>query len=289
MGTSTIGKTRVLYMGREGMVGHDGTPDWSFLYADPSTTRDPAWYIGDRVELPDKRAYRYCTAGTLGVVTEMGAAQLRKTSVNAVAPAQASATSLGFPARDTIATGAKGSLFLTVTIGSGFGHLATGVLTKDELRGAYIVIGNGSLQHPQMATIVGHPALAAAGTLTVQLAVPLVASVSVGTTNIEIMMNPYTDLSIGNAGGYASFLGVPVRVATVGQYFWLQTHGPCWITSDNLTADDANDRMVYFRGDGAISSRTDVGSDHLFQPAGFVIDASSAGASNAPFVMLQLD
>jgi len=280
------GKAHVNYLGREGLVGHSQIPDWDFIYT-ASTVKDPKWSVGDRVVLPDGRVYRYSKAGTGGVVAQMGAAHTTVCAAYAVAPAQATAASLG----TTLAAGAAGSKYISVTIASPFGVLGTGVLTEDELRGGYIVIGNGSAQSPQNRRIVGHPALAAAGILTLELDAALITAVTVGTTGIEIVENPYSRLV--NDGStqqpYVSWMGVPAVVATVGQYFWLQTWGPCWMTSDGHTCAAAGSREIFIKNNGSVQSGdyfTYAGT--AYQRAGFAIDASSAGSSNSPFVMLQI-
>jgi hypothetical protein len=262
--------------------------NWDFLY-EVSTIKHPDFNVGDRVALPDGRVFRYATAGALGVVPELGAVQSRISNTNAVAPAQATAASLN----STFAAGVVGSRYVSLTIAATFGHLATGVLTKDELRGGYIVIGNGTSQHPQMRGIIGHPVLAAAGILTVELDAPLVTAVTVGTTNIEAFMNPYTDLNNTGLGDglteFASVMGVPVMAATVGQYVWVQTWGPCWLTSAGNTCNDSTDRTLWFQKSGIVVSGADITVDNGYQLAGFAIDGSSSGQSNAPLVNLQIN
>src|ERR1035437_7093978 len=141
-----------------------------------------------------------------------------------------------------------------------------------------------------MPLIIGNQAVAAGGvscTVTVDEALDL--AVSVGVTNIETLGNPYayvTSMNVTNSG-YVSALGVPAVTCAAGLYFWLQTWGPCWVTSDGLTADDTGDRDVYFRSNGSLSSRTEATGD-IYQRAGTVIDASGSGASNAPFVQLEI-
>jgi hypothetical protein len=181
-----------------------------------------------------------------------------------------------------------------VTIDTTIGILATGVLSKDEMRGGYIVVGNGNAQHPQMRQIVGHAALATAGgSLTLQLDAALITAVTPATTTIEFMENPFYNLKAdGSGGGYVTFVGIPAVRATTGQYFWVQTWGPCWITSNSNTCDKADDREIYFVDNGSVVSGYDVTytSSHplMFQKAGVALDMSGSSASNAPMVLLQL-
>lgn len=285
----STGKARVTFLGSTGFSQAEEYSDWAFLNT-ASTVKDGRRELGDRVITPDGRVYRYAKAGTGGVLAQMGAANTLRTINVAVAPAQAAALSdkVGVAA---LAAGVVGSYRVTFTKDATCNLSADGVIAEDELRGAYIVIGNGSAQSPQMRCIVGNPASATgAASLTVTLDAPLLTAVTVGTTTIEVMFNPYNNLS-GNYSnsGYTSFLGVPAAVATVGQYFWLQTWGPCWITSDSNTCNSVSDREIFFVANGSVVSGADASDTTTsFQRAGFAMDASSSGASNAPMVMLQI-
>jgi hypothetical protein len=284
------GKARCLYLGRSGLVQSQNAPDWSFIYQ-VSTVKSPEFNVGDRVVLPDGRVYRYGKAGTGGVLPQMAAAYTKACNAYAVAPTQATLASSGFPAVGTPTVGAVGSQYITYTCASPFGVLGTGVIGEDELRGGHIVIGNGGAQNPQNRGIIGNPALAAAGVHTIRLDAPLVTAVTVGTTGIEVVGNPY--LYLVNDGStqqpYVSWMGVPAVAATVGQYFWLQTWGPCWMTSDGHTCAAAGSREIFIKNNGSVQSGdyfTYAGT--AYQRAGFAIDASSTGASTSPIVMLQI-
>jgi hypothetical protein len=280
---------RVSYVGQGGEVyRNDGVGGYDFLYA-ASTTKDPQWTIGDRVVLPDGRAFRYAYAsGTCN--PEVGAYKAKKSNTNAVAPAQATAASAndgtGF------AAGVVGSRSVSVTIDTVIGVLATGVLSANELAGGYVVIGNGSAQHPQMRRIISHPALATTGgILCLRLDAPLVTAVTVGTTNIELMENPFYCVKADNAGGeYVTYLGVPARVLTTGQYGWIQTKGIAWITSNSNTCDSVGDRTIAWVGNGSVVSSNDITVENGMSLAGVAMDMSGSSASNAPFVNLnQID
>lgn len=281
------GIVRTNYLGSNGEVVRTGGPGmYDFLYV-ASTVRDPVYHVGDGVMTPDGRKFRYAYAGGT-CATEWGAGNEKKSNANAVAPAQATTAQ----ANDGtgLAAGVVGSRCVSVTIASPFGYAGTGVLAEDELRGGYIVIGNGSAQHPQMRMITGNPALAAAGICRIYLDAPLTTAVTVGTTNIELIANPYYGL-IGDGGGgdYVTWMGIPAVGATVGQYFWVQTKGPCWVTSDGNTCDSAGDRTLVFVGNGSVVSSNDITVESGIQIAGKAIDASSNTASNAPFINLELE
>ena len=223
--------------------------------------------------------------------TEWMAYKAKKTNSNAVAPTQATAAAQAAAYKgETLAAGAAGSKYITVTIDTEIGALTTGVLPANELAGGYIVIGNGSGQHPQMRMIESHPALATAGgSLTLKLDSPLTTAVTAATTNIELMESPFYNVKADGSGGdYVTFIGVPTVCAVSGQYLWIQTAGPCWITSDGNTCDSARDRMIAVVGNGSIVSSNDVTVESGCQLIGEALDMSGSGASNAPFVNLHL-
>jgi len=231
------------------------------------------------------RTYMYCYAnGT--VHTEVMAYKAKKSNTNAVAPTQDTTVD---PVTG-VAAGKAGSYYVTVTIDTEIGILTTGVLSENELAGGYIVIGNGTSQHPQNRMIVSHPALeTTGGSLTLNLDSPLERDVTASTTNIELIESPAYCLKADNSGGeYVTYLGVATAVAKSGEFFWLQTWGPVWITSDGNTCDSAMDRTIVVVGDGSVRSSNDVTLESGFQKVGIALDMSGSGASNAPFVLLQM-
>jgi len=285
------GKSRVTYMGRSGQVQTQNSPDWGFIYS-ASTTADPEWHVGDRVVLPDGRVFRYAKASGV-CVAQMGAAYIKKCNAWAVAPVQATMAAPGFPATAAATVGKAGSIYVSYTCASPFGEAGTGVIAADELRGGYVVIGNGVAQTPQVRGIIGNVALAAAGIHTIKLDAPLTADVTVASTGIEVIGNPYLGLiNIGSSApyqGYVSWMGVPAVTVAASQYFWLQTAGPCWLTSNGNTCYAADSRDIFFVADGSVRSGDALTyASHAYQRAGFGIDMSSSAASNSPFVMLQI-
>jgi hypothetical protein len=236
------------------------------------------------------KTFVYCYAGG-DVHTEVMAYKSKKTNTCAVAPTQKTAAeqAAAYPG-ETLASGAAGSSYVAVTIDTVIGHLATGVLWANELAGGEIVIGNGSGQHPQRRVIVSHPALTTTGgTLVVKLDAPLARAVTAATTTIECMESCFTYMKADNSGGdYVSYLGVATEEAVSGEWFWLQTYGPAWITSDGNTCNSVNDRTIVVVGNGSVVSSNDVTMESGFQIVGFAWDTSSAGLSNAPMVFLTL-
>jgi hypothetical protein len=294
MSKKTRGIGNVDYVRQGSEVAVQDQPFWDFLYL-TSTVKSDKYNVGDRTVTPDGRVFRYCKAAAT-CDPEFGAYNPIKTIANAVAPTQTVISGPilnSFGSANTTTAGSLGANVVTITVGATGGAAGDGVIAEDELRGGSIVIGNGTSQHPQMRGIIGNTAVASGGgTCDVYLDASLISAVAVGTTNIEAMLNPYANVKGDQAGGaYVSFLGMPAARATVGQYFWLQTWGPCWITSDGTTGAAANGRVLYFADNGSVVSSdkvTDGATNVLFQPAGFALDASSAGASNAPMVMLQI-
>jgi len=222
---------------------------------------------------------------------EVMAYKAKKTNTVAVAPTQATAAAQAAAYKgETLAAGAAGSKYVTVTIDTEIGILTTGVLSANELAGGYIVIGNGSGQHPQMRMIESHPALTTTGgSLTLKLDSPLTTAVTAATTTIELMECPfYCVKADGSGGDYVTYIGVPTVVATSGQYLWIQTAGPAWITSNSNTCDSANDRMICVVGNGSVTSSNDQTLESGCQIVGEALDMSGSGSSNAPFVNLHL-
>jgi hypothetical protein len=231
--------------------------------------------LGTKFELGLRTYFYSYASGTVN--TEVGAYKAKKTNTCAVAPTQATGA------------GSAGSYFVTVTIDTEIGVLTTGVLSENELAGGFIVVGNGSAQHPQMFQIVSHPALTSTGgALTVKLDNPLNTAVTAATTTIELMESPFYCLLADNSGGdYVTYLGCAGAVAASGEYFWLQTKGPCWVTSDGNTCDSVGDRTLVWVGNGSVKSSNDITVESGIQIAGVALDMSGSSASNAPFVYLQ--
>ena len=89
--------------------------------------------------------------------------------------------------------------------------------------------------------------------------------------------------------GMYPFLGVPLIYVTTLYYFWLQTWGPCFVTS-NVTepGDVAYDRIVTWRSDGTLGLLDeDVHtSQYNNQIAGYTL-ATNGSASE--WIMLMCD
>ena len=230
----------------------------------------------------DGRRWRYGYVGTGGVQSEFGGCFPYKAVVNAIAPAQATGA------------GVADSYTVSATIGASE-EPASGAFTVNDpfLVGGYVVIGNGTSQHPETRRITGNTVLTnAGGIITLTLDRPLTAAVVVGTTNIEIMFNKWAYVTSGNVtqSGYVTFVGIPAVTAAAGKYVWFQTLGLDWVTSNSATCNSAGDRNIYLVSNGsAVSGDDEDTTDNTRQFIGVAADASSSGSSNAPFVNLQME
>jgi hypothetical protein len=237
---------------------------------------------GQRAWTPDGRVYKYSYAGGTQY-PEFLSINKWKTISNAVVPAGG--------------TTAIGDKKVKVTVGSGEGKAANGLIGLDELIGGYAVVGNGTSQHSECRMIVGNSAVASGGgTMWVYLDGPLWQVATASTTNVEVMHNVYRDVVTASVdGSYSSAIGVPAVSVTSTYNFWLQTWGAVWLTSNGNTANSAGDREIYWdgatTGDGSVRSGGDI-TYTTYHPVGqrigYSLDASSSGASNAPWIMLQL-
>ena len=289
-----IGNVEYVRQGSE--VAVQGVPNWAYLYT-ASTTKSAKHNIGDRVVTPDGRVFRYALAGGT-IETEFGVCAPDASITNAVAPAQVAPTSPVITGL-TLSSGQVGDYCVTITVASTDGILGTGAIAADEMRGGYIVINNGTNEHPQFRGILGNDAVAAGGGSmnvyldgaigTIRISSTSYTGVVVGTTHIEAYYSPFANAKGMNAvnSAYVTCIGAAASRATVGQYFWVQTWGPTWLTSNGTTGEAANGRDLYINTDGSLrgqSSTTYAG----YQRVGFGLDKSASGTSNGPNCYLQL-
>jgi hypothetical protein len=289
------GIANVEYIRQGSEVAVQGVPNWAFLYT-ASTTKPDKFNVGDRVVTPDGRAFRLgLAAGT--VYPEVGVCDPDFSITNAVAPAQVNPTSPNIWGL-TQTSGQVGDYCVTITVGATDGKAGDGVIAADEMRGGYIVINNGSTQKPQNFGILGNDARAAGGgSMNVYLDGPIqpivigstnYTGVVVGTTTIEAYLNPYgniTDMYALNSA-YVTCLGFVNVKATVGQYVWVQTGGPRWMTSDNNTGKIAGGRDIYVASNGSVVSQN--ATFTCKQRIGTALDKSASGTSNGPLCLLQI-
>ena len=93
---------------------------------------------------------------------------------------------------------------------------------------------------------------------------------------------------------YMSFMGLPLCNADDGEYFWLQTAGPCWVqpgswADDRLPGRAPNFREVYAAIDGAVTCSWVFGAfTDGYQRVGYLLDATYHEYGSV-FIMLQLE
>lgn len=182
-----------------------------------------------------------------------------------------------------------GDTTTTLTLASTEGYDSTSLLAEDELAGGQFVIGHGGSGTGETRTIVANTAVAAGGgTSIITVDAPWAIAHAAGFS--ETVLNPYHYIFL--ASSYGSIMGMPNVAATTGQFFWMQTWGPCWCTpggADATPGDSAGDRSVYFVGDGSINGGVVVEAlASGLQYAGWIIDGTEVGTGCMPMVMLQL-
>ena len=183
-----------------------------------------------------------------------------------------------------------GDTSTTVTLSGTQGYDSAGGLTEDELMGAHMVIGHGTAGTAETRTIMSNTALAAGGgTTIVTVDAPWAYGHAAGF--MELPMNPYGYLIRDTE--VCSTMGVPARsTGTSGLHVWIQTWGPCWVVPggvDPTPGNSADDRSVYFVGDGSVNGGTSIDSDARgHQLAGFILDSTEVGTGCMPLVMLQI-
>jgi hypothetical protein len=254
-----IGKNRTVIMGDQGQVQKTNGPDYSFLY-DASTEIDPKWFLGDKVVLPDGREFRYCKCGA--TMTDMGFACYSypvEAYGNAAIPAAAAA----------------GASQITVTAASA---------TLNLYRGGYIIIWATATQHVVMTRqIIGNTAADASNLSIFTLDAPINVAIDTA-SKCEIYTNPFSDVRTGNTGGLATFLGPANVLALVNQYFWVQTKGFGWLDPQAAVAAAAYVRSVYYRHDGSLDVRANIGTYVTDQFAGFTIGREASAGQDAPLI-----
>lgn len=268
--TRGIGYTKHLDETLKQSVYETQVPNMNFLYG-ASTTKDVDYNIGDRICLPDGRVFRYAKAGNT-LNQNYGAKSWNKALVTY--------SLLG-------ASQVVGDTQVTITVAAGaMGEDADGVIDEDELRGGYIVLYHDSGCYQR--GVIGNTALADTGTsITVYLDAELTAVLTSGDQKAEVLGNIYSNVR-RSSNTYSSVIGVPMRNATVGQYIWLQTWGPCWLSPDGTMGSAVEERMACFGGDGAIHPHTTNVATKATQHAGFIIQRDSVGSGGPPFIMLQI-
>jgi len=253
---------KVNYLGSNGEVVRTGEEGggWDFLYTH-TTTKDEWYNIGDRVELPDGRVFRYGYADT----------------------ARTSGYAMRFNA--SVAQGYT-NLAAVAAIGARSVKVVSAItLTEDELRGGYITLYTGDPNNT-FRGILGNTAVTATGTVTIYLDAPLHVAVTTSTGS-EFFYNPYAHLWEA-PGEYSSIAGIAVADMSTAGYCWIQTWGMIRLTfkPGQNPGQTSMSRQLVFAVDGPLSPHgTDRGAQ---QHAGFIVDKTSASAGSYALIMLQI-
>jgi len=265
------GKANVNILGREGLVGHHSAPTWDFLYQ-VSSVKDSKWDVGDRVILPDGREFRYGRS--------TGAAAL-------FAAHGCEFTYTGLVSYTAFATGhAVGVNEITIPAAT---HAA---LTKDELRGGYVIIFDGATDLGTCTRrIIGNDVSAADVAFDVRLDASITNAIVSGTEAVEVYRNPYYALTVASDAAKPK-AGLPASyVSAAAQYFWVQTKGICWISPQTNVGENGG-LGCYWRHDGSLEGAEvtlgglTVPAYDTSQYAGYVIAGSQSG--NGPLFMLDI-
>lgn len=156
--------------------------------------------------------------------------------------------------------------------------------TKNEMVGGFY--SQPDTENSQFRIITGHEKGADGSIIKVYLDGPITRTM-IATSFTEMAQNPYRNLR-QSGSDYVSVMGVPTTAIASDSYCWNQTWGPCWLNPNLPVADTANWRYVHFLNDGSIQGGTDMTAETGFQPAGFVIDNTTGGIDNPPFIFLQI-
>jgi len=194
------------------------------------------------------------------------------------------------------ADAAAGSRSIVLTLDATDGPSYNGSLPKDYLKGGFVVVF-AALGTFVREILSNTEVLAGGGTFTVTLDAP--TPVAITTSDVaEAICSPYrcvVDAAHTKLGtGFSATVGIPTCKAVAGNYLWLQTWGPCWVSPHALVGASDSDQAVFFMGDGSFGDGNEDNPGGIKQGleaqyAGFVIAADKGGGQGAPFVMLQLD
>jgi len=218
---------RVNYLGEAGIVQSVSQGAWDFIYR-TSTVKDPKWNIGDRVELPDGRGFRY-----------------GKSAGECVSGLGCRFMAAGF-SNYTVADVAQVIGDKEITIPDAATH---DEVAENELAGGYVVL-YGASENIQFRGIVGNAAAVADAPVKVYLDGPLTAAVVVSTTGVESFQNPYASLLTAGTVNKA-VAGCPAtQVSDADTYFWVQVTGPCWVSPRGGVND--RDQGCYWTHEGQI-------------------------------------
>lgn len=260
---------------------HDATGEKLLAYYSRETTQ--RFVYGARGLTWDGKVFRYCLAESAvyaGYGAFNGANATVARLINSVTP-------MAYVAGDRD---------IKITIAATEGQAGNGVIAKDELAGARIVLGHGGEALTESRTVIGNDAGASGGsTIILTLDYPLALDHAAGVA-CELPLNAYRYLHRASTD-YAAVMCVPNLYTAAAYNFWGQTKGQCWCVpggGDTTPGNTVNDRSAYFVGDGSVSFGVSLSGGALashvpHQFAGYCIDTTTSGTSAMPTIMLMLE
>jgi len=234
-----------------------------------STTAQDGWNVGDTVVLPDGREFRHALSNGAGVIEPDEGCHF---------------TDTGYVSYTAFAVAASvGEREITIPAAT---HAT---LTKDALRGGYVIVFNGSADDDCTYGIVGNDAAAANALFKVKLDRGVNPAIVAATSAAEVYINPWSALSQASSD-VLPYCGCAVRkVSAAANYFWVQTKGIKFVSPQSGVGADNGGLMAHWRHDGSLQKgETAIGgtvpAGDTNQPAGIVIAGSQSG--NGPLVNL---
>lgn len=247
---------------------YKNVPTRDFL-GDVGTTKDELFDVGDTLILPGGREFRYCKSlGTEVMIPNLGCAFTDTGVVSYTA---------------TAVSVAKGVSTITIPAAT---HDA---LSKDELKGGYVVVFDGSGTNDITYEITGNNASDANLAFELTLDMGLLNAIVAGTEAVEVYANPWGLISQSSSTILPKAGAPVVSVSAAANYFWLQVKGPKFINPQSGVGANNGGLGVSWRHDGSMQdTETAIGGTvpafDTSQPAGHVISGDAAG--NGPLVNL---
>lgn len=239
-----------------------------------------AWYAGVG------KKFRYCKAGE--DITEATSARML---ANGNYAAGAVAGAYGIAANEH---GFNGTIYAQAEIDQEYIDIPITTVGKNFYQGGHLQLLPGANPLSQYYIIASDKSETAYTRVYIDKPITQVVTTAM---YAGISACPYSKLINGDfalAGArYISFMGLPLVNCSSGEFFWLQTAGPCWIqpsgwTDSRCPGYGANYRDVYAAIDGAIASAGHLPPTDGYQRVGYLIDATAAGYGSV-FIMLQLE
>ncbi len=223
-----------------GQVGLQETPSWNFIYQ-TNTVKHPDYNVGDFVDTPDGRRYRYCKAGSGSALVAGNVQQgiVEDTGDQDLTPVAAAIGDTSIITTSTVTVDANqyAGGYASITTSAGVGHI-------------YLISGHSA---------------ASAAVVTINLAETIRVALTTS-SRVDLVQNPFANILLAAASPTSAPLGVPPIPLTASSFGWLQVAGVACIESQGgatvgLTQvlSDANAGAVEDIADGANELISQVG------------------------------